>query len=90
MNSLKNELNILNRAKNVKYNKKTCTFSFISEIGATLWTGRLDTNEINTLGGIVELRKFINALESGKKKVSADKKTIGNLKIAILCCRDDK
>ncbi len=90
MNSLKNEPNILNRAKNVKYNEETCTFSFISEIGATLWTGRLDTNEINTLGGIGELRKFINALESGKKKVSADKKTIDKLKMAYICRGADK
>lgn len=90
MNSLKNELNILNRAKSVKYNKKTKTFSFISETGVTLWTGRPDTNEINTLGGIEELKKFINDLDSGKKKVSADKKTIDKLKMAYICRGADK
>ncbi|MGB9693758.1 MAG: hypothetical protein ACPLYF_02835 [Fervidobacterium sp.] len=64
---------ILKRTKTVIYHENNNTFSFISQSGETC---RLELYKrlIKCLGGVNELKRFINHAESGKRKYLSPKK----------------
>jgi len=81
---------ILSRTKILLYHKNNNTFSFISKSGVTICRLELNKEGIEYLGGREALQRFINDVQSGKRKVLVTKETLGKLSVAISMARLQK
>jgi len=79
-NEMKSE-SVLTETKRVIYHKDG-TFSFIT--GSKKFRIQLDKAGIEYLGGVEELKKFINGIESGKRKVLITKEALKGLQWSII------
>ena len=78
---------VLERTESIRRNEEGdyVTFSFVSSSGVTIYRGELNKEGIVALGGSKKLRKFMDEIELGKKKVKVSKETIDKMRLALMC-----